>query len=46
MVDMKVRVRILDAHIANPSLVIDKVKPEGKKEMSYAEFLRSGAEPI
>ncbi|MDO8522460.1 MAG: methionyl-tRNA formyltransferase [bacterium] len=42
----KIRVGILDAHIDNSLLVIDKVKPEGKKEMSYAEFLRSGAKPI
>jgi len=46
VLDKKIRVGILDAHIDNGSLVIDKVKPEGKKEMSYAEFLRSGAEPI
>ncbi|MCR4280832.1 MAG: methionyl-tRNA formyltransferase [Candidatus Kaiserbacteria bacterium] len=48
----KIRVGILDAHI-DPStklgarkLIIDKVKPEGKKEMAYEEFLRSGAKPI
>ena len=39
----KIRVAILDAHIENNSLVIDRVKPEGKREMSYAEFQRSGA---
>ncbi len=50
----KIRVQILDAHLENdPStslgaskLVIDKVKPEGKREMGYEEFLRSGAQPI
>jgi len=39
----KIRVQILDAHLDNAKLVIDKVKPEGKREMSYEEFLRSGA---
>ena len=50
--EKKIRVGILDAHI-DPStplgarkLVIDKVKPEGKKEMAYEEFLRSGARPV
>ena len=42
----KIRVGIIDAHVENGLLVIDKVKPEGKKEMSYAEFLRSGTKPI
>ncbi|MEK7132475.1 MAG: methionyl-tRNA formyltransferase [Patescibacteria group bacterium] len=50
----RIRVGILDAHIENdPStplgasvLVIDRVKPEGKREMSYAEFLRSGARQV
>ena len=41
----QVRVQILDAHIENQKLVIDSVKPEGKKEMRYEEFLRSGAQP-
>ena len=41
----KIRVQILDAHIEHNSLVIDKVKPEGKREMNYEEFLRSGAKP-
>lgn len=36
-----VRVQILDAHIVNGKLVIDRVKPEGKKEMSYADFARN-----
>jgi len=41
----RIRVQILDAHVENGALVIDKVKPEGKREMAYAEFLRSGAKP-
>jgi methionyl-tRNA formyltransferase len=39
----KLRVQILDAHLEGSKLVIDIVKPEGKKEMPYADFLRSGA---
>jgi len=50
----KIRVGILEAHLGgDPStslgasrLVIDRVKPEGKREISYEEFLRSGAKPI
>lgn len=42
----KIRVQILDAHIENGKLIIDTVKPEGKKEMPYADFLRSGATPL
>ena len=42
----KIRVQILDAHIEHNSLVIDKVKPEGKREMNYEEFLRSSTCPI
>ncbi len=38
-----IRVQILDAHITNGKLVIERVKPEGKKEMPYEDFLRSGA---
>ncbi len=34
------RVQILDAHIEKGKLAIDTVKPEGKKEMAYADFLR------
>lgn len=41
----KIRVAILSAHLENTKLVIDTVKPEGKKEMKYEEFLRSGARP-
>ncbi len=39
----KMRVAIIDAHIENGQLIIVTVRPEGKKDMSYAEFLRSGA---
>ncbi len=39
------RVQILEAHLENGALVIDRVKPEGKGEMSYADFARSGAVP-
>jgi methionyl-tRNA formyltransferase len=42
----KIRVQILDAHIESGALQIDVVKPEGKREMSYEEFLRSGAKPL
>lgn len=38
----KLRVQILDAHLEGGKLLIDTVKPEGKKEMPYADFLRSG----
>ena len=36
----KIRVKIMDAHIDNSSLVIDRIIPEGKREMSYEEFCR------
>lgn len=39
----RIRVKILAAHLEGGALVIDTVKPEGKSEMSYGEFLRSGA---
>lgn len=42
----KIRVQILDAHLDGGKLVLDRVKPEGKKEMSYADFIRSGATPL
>ncbi len=41
----KIRVGIVDAHIEDTRLIIDTVKPEGKREMPYSEFLRSGATP-
>lgn len=36
----KIRVGIVDAHIENNELVLDHVIPEGKREMSYTDFLR------
>jgi methionyl-tRNA formyltransferase len=39
----RLRVKILDAHIENGALCIDRVIPEGKREMPYEEFMRSGA---
>lgn len=38
--DRDIRVVITEAHIDNNKLVIDRVVPEGKREMSYEEFLR------
>jgi hypothetical protein len=35
------RVIITAAHIENNVLVIDSVIPEGKKEMSYADYTRN-----
>lgn len=40
------RVQILEAHLESAKLVIDVVKPEGKREMPYQDFLRSGAKPL
>lgn len=40
------RVQLLTAHMDDEALVIDTVRPEGKKEMVYADFLRSGARPV
>ena len=43
----RIRAAILDAHMDGAgALVIDTVKPEGKNEMPYADFLRGGAVPI
>ncbi len=42
----KIRVGIIDAHREGTRLILDTVKPEGKKEMAYEEFLRSGATPL
>ncbi|MBI2096071.1 MAG: methionyl-tRNA formyltransferase [Candidatus Taylorbacteria bacterium] len=36
----KIRVKITDASFENEKLIIKKVVPEGRKEMSYDEFLR------
>lgn len=40
------RVQILDAHSKDGKFVPDIVKPEGKREMPYEEFARSGVTPI
>ena len=42
----KIRVKIVDAHVEDGALKIDRVVPEGKGEMDYEEFLRSGARPL
>lgn len=42
----KIRVHILTAHLDAGALIIDTVRPEGKRDMPYADFLRSGAQPI
>ena len=36
----EVRVKIADAHLEDKALILDKVIPEGKKEMSWQDFLR------
>jgi methionyl-tRNA formyltransferase len=36
----RIRVQILDAHLEGSRLVLDRVKPEGRGEMSYPEFER------
>lgn len=41
----KIRVVITKARFENGALVIESVIPEGKREMSYQDFLRSGAIP-
>lgn len=41
----RLRVLIIDAHLEDTALVVDTVKPEGKGEMPYADFARSGARP-
>lgn len=41
----RLRVAILDAEVRNDALVLTRVKPEGRDEMAYEDFLRSGAKP-
>lgn len=36
----KIRVRITEAHLENGALVLDRIVPEGRKEMRYEDFLR------
>ncbi len=38
----QIRVRITDAEYKNDALKLTRVVPEGKKEMSYEDFLRGG----
>lgn len=35
-----IRVVVTEAHIADGKLILDRVIPEGKKEMSYEDFMR------
>ncbi len=41
----RIRVILVDVHMEDGILMIDTVKPEGKGEMHYADFVRSGAKP-
>ena len=41
----EIRTQIISAHMQGSKLTIDTVKPEGKGEMPYADFVRSGAVP-
>ena len=41
----QIRTIIARAHMENKKFVVDAVKPEGKGEIAYADFLRSGAKP-
>lgn len=42
----KIRTIIVKAHLDGKRFVIETVKPEGKGEMAYADFVRSGAKPL
>ena len=42
----RIRTIITKAHLDGEKFVIDSVKPEGKGEMPFADFVRSGAKPI
>jgi len=42
----RIRTIITKCHMEGSKLVIDSVKPEGKGEMPYADFVRSGVKPI
>lgn len=44
--EKRIRVQIIDAHIVNDKLIIDTVKPEGKTEMNFKDFERTGAKPV
>lgn len=36
----EIRVVVTEAHLVNGALILDRVIPEGKKEMSYEDFMR------
>ncbi len=38
--DKKTRIIVKKAHIENGELVLDRITPEGKKEMDYKDYLR------
>jgi len=38
--EKEIRVIVTEAHIEEGKLIIDRIIPEGKREMTYAEFLR------
>ncbi len=42
----KIRAKILDGHLEGKQLIIEHVVPEGKREMTYEEFVRSGAKHV
>lgn len=42
----RIRTQVLDAHLEGAALVLDTVKPEGKRAMPYADFARSGARSL
>lgn len=37
----RIRIKIISAHIDDDKLLLERVVPEGKKEMSYADFMRN-----
>lgn len=41
----KIRTQILDADLKSATLHITRIRPEGKRDMDYADFIRSGARP-
>jgi methionyl-tRNA formyltransferase len=36
----RIRIKIIDVHIVEDQLILDRIIPEGKREMSYEEFMR------
>jgi methionyl-tRNA formyltransferase len=38
--DSEIRIIVTEAHMEEGKLVVDRVIPEGKREMTYAEFIR------